>query len=150
MELKKHKLGLKEDGDDWFSSEEQKKDDAALESEAAALPKKRGKRKGKLDLDAETIKTSDKAIKAAGGPRDKGKHSRLRASSAPRAQLLGPAKVGDDTTVGPFLAALVVILTARSSAAARQRVEEEASPPAHGGRAGRGEGRAGAYSSREG
>lgn len=110
MELKKHKLGLKEDGDDWFSSEEQKKDDAALESEAAALPKKRGKRKGKLDLDAETIKTSDKAIKAAGGPRDKGKHSRLRASSAPRAQLLGPAKVGDDTTVGPFLAALVVIL----------------------------------------
>ena len=43
-------------------------------------------------------------------PRDKGKHSRLRASSAPRAQLLGPAKVGDDTTVGPFLAALVVIL----------------------------------------
>ena len=28
----------------------------------------------------------------------------------PRAQLLGPAKVGDDTTVGPFLAALVVIL----------------------------------------
>ena len=55
-------------------------------------------------------KTSDKAIKAAGGPRDKGKHSRLRASSAPRAQLLGPAKVGDDTTVGPFLAALVVIL----------------------------------------
>ena len=85
MELKKHKLGLKEDGDDWFSSEEQKKDDAALESEEAALPKKRGKRKGKLDLDAETIKTSDKAIKAAGGPRDKGKHSRLRASSAPRA-----------------------------------------------------------------